>query len=59
MQENDTIMCPLIDSEIEIGDCVVYTDVADKMLKESCIPEKFRENKNWREVCRKCEYHDR
>lgn len=54
----DSIRCPLIEDMIEIGDCVVYSDIASGMLKETCIPEKFRKKKNWRDICEKCKYHD-
>lgn len=55
----DEIKCPMIDAMIEIGDCVIYSDVASGMLKESCIPEKFKENENWRDICKGCKYHEK
>mgnify|MGYP004662752327 FL=1 len=55
---NDMIICPLTDSEMEIGDCVICSDVAAGMLKENCIEEKYRKKDDWREICRKCEYHN-
>ena len=54
----DSIMCPIIKDEIEIGDCVVYSDIARGMIKESCIPEKFRAVTGWREICENCKYHN-
>lgn len=54
----DRIKCPLIDNMIEVGDCVVYSDVASGMLKENCIPEKFKEKNNWRDICKNCKYHE-
>lgn len=58
MQKIEMIMCPLVNREIETGDCVVYTDVAEGMLKDHCIPEEFKKNENWRGICTSCEYHN-
>jgi hypothetical protein len=55
--ENDTVKCPMINDLIEIGDCVVYSDIASGMIKDSCIPDKFKENSNWRDICERCQYH--
>ena len=54
----DSIMCPIIKAEIEIGDCVVYSDIASGMIKESCILENFRAVTGWREICENCKYHN-
>lgn len=56
--KNDTIKCPLVDDAIDIGDCVVYSDVVSGMLKEKCIPERFKEKKNWKDICKNCKYHE-
>ena len=56
-ESNNVVMCPLIDRVIEAGDCVVCSDVAAGMLKENCIEKKFRKKDNWRDICKKCEYH--
>lgn len=53
----DKIQCPLIDGLIEVGNCVVYADVASGMLKGICIPNEFKEKKNWRAICKNCKYH--
>jgi len=42
----DRIYCSLIDDTIEVGDCVVYSDVSRGMFKESCIPDKFKKRMN-------------
>ena len=52
----DRVRCPLIDDMIEAGDCVVYSDVANEMLKDSCIPEAFKVKEDWREICKNCKY---
>lgn len=54
----DKIICPLIDDMIEVGDCVVCSDVSSGMLKEECITDKFKEKKNWKDICKNCKYHE-
>ena len=44
--EGDTIKCPMIDEMIEVGDCVVYSDISSGILKDDCIPNKFKEKNN-------------
>lgn len=59
MQNDDMVQCPLIQNEnIDIGDCVVYSDIAAGMFNEECLPERFRKMDDWREVCKKCKYHN-
>ena len=41
----DRIECPLTGGMIEIWECVVCSDTASGMLKESCIPDKIQEEK--------------
>lgn len=52
------IKCPIIEREIDIGECVVIVDVCDGAVKEQVLGSEILEKKNWREVCRVCEYHD-
>ena len=49
----DKIICPLVDSEIEIIDCVENRDI-----KEVCIPEKYKKKENWKDICKNCEYYN-
>ena len=52
------IKSPIIEREIDIGDCVVIVDVFDGAIKEQVLGDEILEKKNWREICRACEYHD-
>ena len=52
------VMCPLVDREIEVDDCIICTDVAAGMLKENCIEGKYKKKDGWRDICKKCEYHN-
>ena len=56
--KSDNVKCPLINENITISECVVYSDVATGMLKEMCIPNEFKKNKNWRDICKSCKYHE-
>jgi len=53
----EKIKCLLVDSEIEIIDCIENSDVADRVIKEESLPKAFKRKENWREICKKCEYH--
>lgn len=52
------IKCPVVERKIDIGDCVVIVDVCDGAIKERVLGDEILEKKNWREICRACEYHD-
>lgn len=52
------VKCPLVNREIEEGECVVTVDVCECMIKETVLSNEITEQKNWREICKKCEYHE-
>ena len=54
----DNIYCPMIDSEIDIVDCVENVDVVDGLIVESSLPQKYRQKEDWKDICKKCKYHD-
>lgn len=58
MNENNFVRCPLIEAEIEDIECIEVTDVAEQLLKETVIPEKFRKKENWKEICKGCRWHN-
>lgn len=51
------INCPLVENNIitEI-DYLENSDIAEGMIKESSLPEKFKID-NWREICLICKNH--
>ena len=50
--------CPLIDADIDSGDCIENTDIIDGFISdESHIPERFKVKSNWREICKSCKDH--
>ena len=58
MSENK-IKCPLVDDEeIEIGDGVIVSSIANECIKEKRLPKEFKRHENWREICENCEYYD-
>lgn len=50
----DNIICPLIDSYITPVDCM-----ENREIKESCIPQIFKQKDNWKEICKKCKYYNK
>ena len=58
MNSPNHVMCPLVDEEIEDIDCIENSSAVDKILKEDSVPERFKEKPDWKEICRKCKWHD-
>lgn len=54
----DNIYCPMIDSEIDVADCVENIDVVDGLIVESSLPQIYKQKEDWKDICRKCKYHD-
>jgi hypothetical protein len=52
------IKCPIINQEIDIGECVTIVDISDGCIKESMLPENILKVSNWKEICNNCEYHN-
>ena len=52
------IKCPLVNREIDEGECVVTVDACDGMIKEHILSKQITEQKNWKDTCKKCVYHD-
>lgn len=52
------IRCPILNQEIDIGECVTIVDVCDGCLKNSVLAENITEVENWKEICKACEYHE-
>lgn len=52
------IKCPLINKEIDVGECVTIVDVCDGAVKEDIISQSILKQENWKEICRECEYHE-
>lgn len=52
------IRCPLVNKEIEIGECVTTVDACDGVVKERILSKRILEQENWKDICRECPYHD-
>lgn len=50
---DDEIVCPLIEDYITAVDCMENRD-----LKDECIPDKFKEKINWKNICKNCKYQN-
>lgn len=56
--EDEKIICPLIDEEIEEIECIENRDCIDGIITENSVPNKYKSKKNWKEICNKCQYHN-
>ena len=56
--EGNTILCPLVDDIIEDIECIENRDVVDEMITEESLPNKYKRKSNWKEICRKCKWHN-
>ncbi len=52
------IECPLIDNMIEDIECIENIDCIEGMQKETSMPEKYKAKENWKEICKRCKYHN-
>ncbi len=48
-----TILCPLVEREIDAVDCMENRDT-----QESFIPEEFKKKNDWKELCKACQYNN-
>lgn len=53
MENNNFILCPLVDREIDIVDCMENT-----MIRDECIPAEYKIKSDWKEICESCPYRD-
>lgn len=51
MENEEMVLCPLVDSEITPTDCMENRD-----LNENAIPEQYKAKPNWKEICNNCKY---
>lgn len=49
----NNIVCPLVSKQISPVDCMENRD-----LKDQYIPEIYKTNPDWKEICRECKYHE-
>ncbi len=53
------LICPLVDTEIDESDCLENIDIIDEFISdESHIPEDFKKKVNFKEICKKCKFHE-
>lgn len=53
----NTVFCPVKSDEINGDDCIIVCDVADRLLKPTCLPEGIEWNEEQRKKCLACKYH--
>lgn len=54
----DTISCPLVDASITSADCIENVDVVDGLIVEESMPDRYKVKEDWKEICRKCKFHE-
>lgn len=54
----EQVVCPLVDELLPAIDCIVFQDIANGLLKERNMPDRYKEKPNWREICAKCKWHN-
>lgn len=52
-----TVPCPVKGDEINGTDCLIICDVADRMVKPTCLPDGIEWNEEQRRKCLACKYH--
>ena len=52
------VFCPLVDEIIEDIDCIENRDIIDGCFKMSCLPQKYKEKKDFIDVCKNCKWHN-
>ena len=48
----------MVDKLIDISDCIENVDVVDGLIIESSLPSEYTKKQNWKEICKKCKYHE-
>ena len=57
--EETRLECPLVDGRpIHCDDCLENSDIVDGDMSDRCVPEEFKEKKNWKDICLKCKWHN-
>ena len=54
----ETVYCPVIDGQIDGGDCLLMCDVADQLVKSTVLPDDIVWDDQQRAKCIVCQYHD-
>lgn len=49
----ESVKCPLVDDWTDPADCMENQEVRDE-----AIPIRFRQKKNWKEICEACPFRD-
>lgn len=52
------VFCPLVDEIITDIDCIENRDIVDGMFTMSCLPDKYKEKKDFMEICKNCKWHN-
>lgn len=52
------IKCPIINKDIDIGECVFIVDISEGCVKETLLPGDIAKVDGWKDICKNCENHN-
>ena len=58
MVESNQVQCPLVDREIKDIECIENSDVVRGIQIESAMPEEYKKKTDWKEICKRCQWHN-
>lgn len=58
MAKSNQVQCPLVDRKIKDIECIENSDVVKGIQIETTIPEEYKKKKDWKEICKKCQWHN-
>ena len=50
--------CPLVDKKVQDIECVENQDCIDGIIDIHSMPKKFKEKKDYANICKTCKYHE-
>ena len=57
MEYDDRVMYPLIDEKIDPMECVDVVDCVLNPLFLNSLPEKYKTQENFKDICKQCKWH--
>lgn len=58
MEDDRMVMCPLVDEMINDIECIETADAVAGIILEQSVPDKFKNKENWKDICKKCRWHN-
>lgn len=48
----------MVDKLISVDDSIENVDVVDGLIIDNSLPDEYKQKPNWKEICKKCKYHE-